>query len=572
MREYIFKNKLLLFITVLVRITGATMGVYIALLVQHLVDSAVEHRMDMFTKWVLFCIIYFAIIGVVDYLTGTTQGIYLKKTLIKLKEDVFKGIMAKDYKHFNNNNTADYISNLTNDINLVENNYIVPYLMMTGDIAIFVVTTGVLLWMNKWVTLGLFVTAILMFIIPAAFGKPTQLRQDKVSSSLGVFTTKIKDIFQGYEVVKSYNMDASITKEFNIENNSLEANKFKSVHIKAIANALSLILGVTTQITAIAIAGYFVIKGQLTAGGLLAIVQLSNGIQGPIMWVIQKVTTINGMKGINKKLKDIIEEGKATKSGAVINEFNNELVLEDVSFFYDSENNVLNNVSHSFKKNKKYAIVGKSGCGKSTLLKLMLGYYDNYKGNIKVDEKEIGTIDINSLNRMISIIHQNVYMFDKSIEENILLDKQFKKDEIEKVLALSGVENFLEALPSGIKTGVGENGKNLSGGQKQRVAIARALMQNTPILMLDEGTSALDFQTAFEIENTLLDIEDLTVITITHKLSDLLLSKYDEILVMDKGEIIEKGSFHELINKEGHFYKLYSLNMDEESNIISNTI
>lgn len=572
MREYIFKNKLWLFITVLVRVTGATMQVYIALIVQHIVDSAVEHKMDTFTKWILFSLFYFALMGLVDYLTGTTQGIYLKRTLIKLKEDVFRGIMSKDYKHFNENNTADYISNLTNDMNLVENNYIVPYLMMVGDIAIFVVTTGVLLWMNAWVTLALFVTAALMLIIPAAFGKPTQIRQDKVSLSLGVFTTKIKDIFQGYEVVRSYNMETSITKEFNSENINLEVNKFKSAHIRAISNAVSLILGVTTQIAGIALAGYFVIKGQTTAGGLLAIVQLANGIQGPIMWVIQKVTVIKGMQGINKKLQDTIEEGKTTKSGTVVNEFNKKLVLEEVSYSYNAESNVLNNVSYTFDKNKKYAIVGRSGCGKSTLLKLMLGYYDNYKGNIKVDDKEIGILDITSLNRMISIIHQNVYMFDKSIEENILLDKKFNEDEVKKALALSGVQNFLEVLPSGIKTGVGENGKNLSGGQKQRVAIARALIQNTPILMLDEGTSALDFQTAYEIENTLLNIEDLTVITITHKLSDLLLSKYDEILFMDKGEIIEKGSFEELIRKEGDFYKLYSLSGDDETNIISNAI
>ena len=537
--ELFLKNKFWLFITVLVRVIGATMQVYIAIIIKNLVDSAMGKKMDDFIYWVVFCVIYFAMMGLVDYLTGTTQGIYMKKTLIKLKEDVFKGILAKDYKSFNSNNTADYISNLTNDINLVENNYITPYLMMIGDIVIFLVSTGVLLLINGWITLALFISAVAMFIVPATFGKPTEKRQDKVSSSLGMFTTKIKDIFQGYEVVKSYNMEDSIESEFNSENTTLEVNKFKSIHIRSMSNSVSLVLGVTSQIAGIAVAGYFVIKGDLTAGSLFAVVNLANGIQGPITWVVQKITMIKGMKGINEKLQDIIKEGELSKSGIKINEFNKGLELEKVSFSYNDDNIVLQNVSYNFEKNKKYAIVGKSGCGKSTLLKLILGYYNNYDGNISVDHNEIGEIDITSLNRMISMIHQNVYMFDKSIEENILLDKKFNKDEIRRALELSGVENFLGVLPDGIKSMVGENGSNLSGGQKQRVAIARALVQNTPILMLDEGTSALDIQTAYDIENTLLEIEDLTVITITHKLSDIILSKYDEIVVMDKGKIIE---------------------------------
>ena len=161
-----------------------------------------------------------------------------------------------------------------------------------------------------------------------------------------------------------------------------------------------------------------------------------------------------------------------------------------------------------------------------------------------------------------SVIHQNVYMFDKTLKENILLGKKFNNEELNKALNTSGVNEFVMTLPNGINSFIGENGNNLSGGQRQRVAIARSLIQNTPILLLDEGTSALDSKTAFEIEDTLLNIDDLTVITITHKLIDNILSRYDEIIVMNNGKIVEQGSFNELMDKQGEFYELYSVEGD----------
>lgn len=155
-------------------------------------------------------------------------------------------------------------------------------------------------------------------------------------------------------------------------------------------------------------------------------------------------------------------------------------------------------------------------------------------------------------------------MFDKTLKENIILGKDFSEDDLEKAIENSGVSEFLEILPKGMNSEIGENGNNLSGGQKQRVAIARSLIQNTPILLLDEGTSALDSKTAFEIEDTLLKIDNLTVITVTHKLIDSVLNRYDEIIVMDEGNIVETGTFDELIDKKGKFYSLYTLEGEKE--------
>ena len=563
MKDYIFKYKYLLVLTVAIRCIGAAMQVYIALLIQQLIDAVVGGDMNAFSSMIVFAIVYFSLMGLVDYLTSTTQACYLKKTLVALKQDIFKGLISKDYASFHENNTADYLSNLTNDINLIETNYITPFLMMIGDVVIFIGTTAVLLWINPWVTVAMFAIAILLMVVPALFGRALESRQNQVSTEQSIFTTRIKDILEGYEVVKSYRMTKSVTTEFNAVNKTLEQYKFKSAHLKGVAQAISMMFAIGTQIAGMAIAGYFVIKGNMSVGNLFAVVQLGNGIQGPIMWIMQKVTMIKGMSEVNEKILAIIQEGQKESNERALFSFEESIILEDVSFAYEEDMPVLKDISYTFEKSKKYAIVGESGCGKSTLIKLMMGYYRNYDGKILVDEQDVNGATPLSVNELASMIHQNVYLFDKTIEDNVLLNHHFSDAQINQALTQSGVAKFMSQLTDGLKTSVGENGKNLSGGQKQRVAIARALIQQMPILMLDEGTSALDLQTAYDIERTLLEIEELTVITITHKLSEEILSQYDEIIVMDRGQIVEAGTFDELVQRQGAFYKLYTLKQEE---------
>lgn len=565
MKNYIFKHKFLLVLTVMIRCIGAMMQVFIALLIQQLIDIIIAKDMSAFISSALFAVIYFLLMGVVDYLTSTTQAWYLKKTLTILKQDLFKGLIAKDYPTFYSTNTADYLSNLTNDINLIETNYIVPFLMMIGDVVIFVATTILLLWMSPLITGAMFLVAILLLIIPAIFGRKLQSRQNQVSKQQSVFTTHVKDILEGYEVVKSYRMTNSVISQFNHTNQMLEQDKFKSTHLKGISQAISLIFGFGTHIIGILIAGYFIITGSMSVGSLFAVMELANGVQGPIMWIMQKVTMIQGMRGVNEKILGIIKEGQKEIKEEVLSSFEESIVLDQVEFSYEADHPVLKGISYTFEKNKKYAIVGESGCGKSTLIKLMMGYYREYEGKILVDRQDVNGKTPLSMNELATMIHQNVYLFDKTIGENVLLHHQFSEEQINQALIQSGVSKFITKLSEGLNTSVGENGKNLSGGQKQRVAIARALIQQMPILMLDEGTSALDLQTAYDIEKTLLDIDELTIITITHKLNEEILSHYDEIIVMEQGQIVEAGSFNKLLNAQGAFYELYTLKQNKET-------
>ena len=226
------------------------------------------------------------------------------------------------------------------------------------------------------------------------------------------------------------------------------------------------------------------------------------------------------------------------------------------------ERKALDNINITFDKNKKYAIVGESGSGKSTLIKLLMRYYNDYEGKISIDNLNIKNIYSSDLYKNISMIQQNIFMFDDSIKENIRLYSNHDDKDILDACKRSGLDKLLNKLPNGINSLVGENGNKLSGGEKQRIAIARALINNTQILILDESTSALDNETAYNLENSLLNLENLTLITVTHKLIKNILNRYDEIIVMKNGKIIEKGNFEDLINIKGYFYSLYTIQND----------
>ncbi len=288
-------------------------------------------------------------------------------------------------------------------------------------------------------------------------------------------------------------------------------------------------------------------------------VQVSSNLANPLLIIFSNIPKIKSIKPITQKLNNLSDYKEQDTNIKKLPSFKKMIYADDLHFSYDKENEVINGISLSIDKGKKYAFVGKSGCGKSTFIKLIAGYYSNFKGDVLYDTDSLSVLDIDKITALSSVIHQNVYMFDESILDNICLHEDFSKEELQSVLSDSGLSQFIEQVPNGLKYHVGENGDNLSGGQKQRIAVARALIRKKPLLILDEGTSAIDMQNAYDIESRLLAISDLTLLTVTHNMSSDILTLYDEIVFMADGKIIEHGTFEELITKHAAFYDFYQL-------------
>ncbi|ABS35400.1 ABC transporter ATP-binding protein [Clostridium botulinum] len=559
MGECIKRNKLLLILTIIFSIISSAAMVGLSLFIQTTIDYVTIGNMDGFKRILIYSVGYGILIGLLYFIYDILSKMFIRNLLKMLRNKVFFGILRRNYKDFNSKNTADYISVLTNDMKLIEENYVVPLLLILQYSVMFGVTVILLLYLSPLVTLGIFISMLLIFIVPSIFGKTLENKQLELSNRLSFFTSKLKDIFLGYDVIRSYNLRDNTTKEFQEENNNLANAKFTADKIFVINESLSQILGLGTQFVAIFLSAYLVIKGELTMGMLIAIVQLSATFVQPVIMIMSNVPKLNSVKAIIKRIDDFSNYEDTDFVGKDKPYFNSNLEISNLYFNYGNEKPAIDNISLRIDRNKKYAIVGGSGCGKSTLVKLMLGYYSDFNGDIKFDGNSIKNLDIEQLNKMISIIHQNVYMFDKTIKDNICLYKEFSKEQINNVLNLSGVNKFIEETTNGLNYLVGENGSNLSGGQRQRIAIARALIQQTPILVLDEGTSAIDMQTAYDIESKLLSIENLTLITITHKMSEELLSLYDEIIYMENGQILERGNLRELLDKKDKFFRFYTV-------------
>lgn len=559
MKECIKKNKILLFITIIFSVISSITMVGVSLLLQSTIDKVMNGDMEGFKKILIFTLVYCGIMGLLYFIYDILSKMFIRNVTRELRSKIFSGIINHNYKDFNSKNTADYISALTNDIKLVEENYITSLLLVLQFSVAFIATIGILLYLSPLVTGCLFVSMLLIFIVPSIFGKKLESKQMNLSNKLTSFTTVIKDMLSGYDVIKSYNLKKDAFEEFEGENKDLAKTKFEADKLLVINETLSQLLGMGTQFIAVFLSAYLVLKGNITMGTLIAIVQLSGSFIQPVIMIMSYAPKITSMTSVIKRLDDMSNYKDSSFTGSEDPSFDRSIEISNVNFAYEENKNILENVDLKIKKNKKYAIVGPSGCGKSTLAKLVLGYYADYNGEIKYDDKEIRNVNIEKINKMISVIHQNVYMFDKNIKDNICLYKEFSYENISNILELSGVDKFINELEEGLDYFVGENGNNLSGGQRQRIAIARALIQQKPILVLDEGTSAIDMQTGYDIESRLLNLDNLTLITITHKMSQELLSLYDEIIFMEGGKIIEQGSFNDLIKKEEKFYDFYKL-------------
>ena len=562
MKECIKKNIIMLITTMVFSVLASIALVGVSVLMQKIIDCATSGDIGEFKKALIITIIYCLGMGIL-FLTYDISGkIFSKNYFRMLKEKVFSGILKKNYKDFTSNNTSDYLSVLLNDMKLIEENYVVALLQIVQNIVLFIGTIILLIYFSPLVAVCLFICMIAMFVIPQILGNILENKQKDLSEELSLFTGKLKDIFLGYDVIRSFGIKNHIIKEFNEEDNKLVNVKFIVDKLIVINNGISQMLGTGTQVVAIFVSTYLVIKGEITMGALMGLVQLSGTLVQPVIVVMSNIPKINSMKSVIERINKFYDyQDDINNKGSESPTFENYIDISNLSFGYTDERETLKGINLKIEKNKRYAIVGGSGSGKSTLIKLMLGYYSDFGGQIKYDGKELKKLNLEQLNKMIAIIHQNIYMFDKDIKSNICLYDKFSDKELNEALEQSGVNRFVESTTNGIEYLVGENGCNLSGGQKQRIAIARALIQKTPILVLDEGTSAIDMQTAYEVEKGLLGIKELTLIAITHKLTEELLDLYDEIIYMDNGCIVEKGSLKALLDKKGDFYNFYNLCM-----------
>lgn len=509
-------------------------SVLFAMYLSWLLDNAMPEKSELFSKMIFFGVA--VLIGsLVSYLIHLLAEQAIKnKALNVIRNRLFEKIFSQNIVDFQKRNTAEYLSQLTNDINILEENYIVPLMNVIGGIVNIVVSLCLILFYAPMVVIVVLVCVVVVMAVPATMSGVLQKKQKVYSEQSAVFTNRTKDLLYGYEVIASAGYKDKAKGEYTAENRYYTKKRFGSDGWGAVNQAVSQILGMGIQMAVMVTCVWYIMQGQMSIGILMMLVQIMNLFIYPLTGLIESIPQMRGTNSVWKKMDSYLQEN----SGKEDLSFLDSIILKDLSFSYAEQENTLDNINLKIEKGKKYVLIGPSGCGKSTLLKVISGYFENYKGSIWVDGKELSQNKVSKLFNLCAFIHQNVFLFDKSIEENICMYQACDNNKMKDVLRRSGAAKFVGTEMT-LGQMVGENGSYLSGGQKQRIAIARAFYQKKPIILLDEGTSALDMQTAYEIEIDLLRDESVTLITVTHHPDEKLMQKYDHIIYMDKGRIVD---------------------------------
>ena len=561
--KYLFKYKLLFFTRVLTISLAALSVICFDFMMGFIVDIFSNGETEKFVPIILASIFLIILLFVTEYIDGYVMSSYIKNTVNYLRCDIFTKILNKDMKDFSLDNSGKYISILYHDIKIIEDSLLNNIFLVISSFISFIISLLFLFSISPSIVIFIVIFGILGFVIPNALSKKLIIEKNNYSHNLEEITSVTKDLFSGFEVIKGFNIGSKINTIFKNSSNTVESTKKKCSILESIIKGFSLSFSVTVYLGVLILGGYLMYKGEISVGTAIIIIQLSTHIVGPVKTSISLINQIKSVSLIADKIDEILYDSCEDIEEVSLPKFENSIEVKNLDFSYTSDRKALNNINLTFEKNKKYAIVGESGCGKSTLIKLLMRYYKDYNGDILIDNKDIHKIFSNDLYKNMSMIQQNVFMFDDAIKENIKLFANYSDEEVLSICDRSGLSNLISRLPDGINSLVGENGNKLSGGEKQRIAIARSLINNTKILILDESTSALDNETAYNLESSLLSINDLTLIVVTHKLIKNILLNYDEIIVMKDGMVIEKGSFDYLISLKGYFYSLYYLQNED---------
>ena len=359
----------------------------------------------------------------------------LNKNIIKsVRQDAFEKIINMDIVEFQKNYGSDFISILNNDVAILEENYFTPIYDSVTSVLMIVASFIMLIRLDKTLALVGLVLSIISITLPKITQKKAIESQKNVSEDYETFSRKTKDYFQGFSVVKSFNILGEIKKEFKEYNDYLENSRYKYSKVQGMTVAISYFGNVGMYIAMLAIGVYLAIKGKTTLGTAMGAAQLTNNLK-LIANVGANINQIKSTKFVADKFEDIKHidnTGEACVNK--LEKFNDSIELNDVSFSYDGEKNILDGINIKFEKGQKYAIVGESGCGKTTLLKVLMGYFPNVGGKIMIDKKDAGKLNIKDMSNILSIMQQNVFLFDTTIKNNITLFKDYPEGEIEAVI------------------------------------------------------------------------------------------------------------------------------------------
>lgn len=524
-------NRLTFAVAAFAALTAGSLNLILSWLIQQLIDTA--SGMPNARPLGALALLSAGMVGLciaVTLLRYAAEPRFLEKAMRQYRDFAFQKLTEKSIASFRDESTASYLSALTNDTATVEASYLEQQLSVLTQAVTFAGALVIMLWYSPVLTAIAAGLTVLPLIASLMTGKQLQTAERRVSARNRDFTAALSDCLGGFSVVKTFRAEKEIMRLFAENNRRLEREKCTKRRIKMMVGLLAAVTGIIAQLGVFLVGAYFVLTGRgLTAGGVILFVNLMNFMIEPVTTLPALLAGRRAALGLMDQLADALAQHGTAAGQAEPAPLTEGIRMEHVSFSYEPGREVLHDVSTTFEAGKAYAVVG--GSGKSTLLNLLMAAGD-YQGSIRLDGTELRDVLPESLYAVMSVIQQNVFVFNASIRDNVTMFRAFPQDALDDAIAHAHLTGLLAERGEAYRCG--ENGVGLSGGEKQRISIARTLLKKSSVLLADEATAALDAKTAHAVTSDLLDLTGMTRIIVTHNLEASALRRFDRILVMKK--------------------------------------
>ncbi|MBZ5691494.1 lipid A ABC transporter ATP-binding protein/permease MsbA [Haemophilus influenzae] len=533
-------------------------------LLKPLLDDGFGKANHSFLKIMAFVVVGMIILrGVTNFISNYCLAWVSGKVVMTMRRRLFKHLMFMPVSFFDRNSTGKLLSRITYDSEMIASSSSGSLITIVREGAYIISLLAVMFYTSWELTLVLFVIgpiiAVLITIVSKIFRKLSKNLQD----SMGELTATTEQMLKGHKVVISFGGQFVEEERFNKVSNNMRRKGMKMVTADSISDPVVQIIASLALVAVLFLATTpLIAEDNLSAGSFTVVFSSMLAMMRPL----KSLTNVNsqfqrGMAACQTLFAILDLEPEKDNGTYKAEPAKGELEFKNVSLAYQGKEELaLNNISFSVPAGKTVALVGRSGSGKSTIANLVTRFYDVEQGEILLDGVNIQDYRLSNLRENCAVVSQQVHLFNDTIANNIAYAAQdkYSREEIIAAAKAAYALEFIEKLPQGFDTVIGENGASLSGGQRQRLAIARALLRNSPVLILDEATSALDTESERAIQSALDELKkDRTVIVIAHRLSTI--ENADEILVIDHGEIRERGNHRALLEQNGAYKQLYSM-------------
>ncbi|MDF9400017.1 lipid A ABC transporter ATP-binding protein/permease MsbA [Vibrio sp. 1180_3] len=560
---YIRLYKSGLAVAVVALIINAVSDTYMVSLLKPLLDEGFGNAESDFLRILPFIILgMMAIRGLSGFVSSYCLSWVSGNVVMQMRRKIFNQFMHMPVSFFDKESTGGLLSRITYDSEQVAGATSRALVSIVREGASIIGLLTLMFW-NSWqLSLVLIVVAPVVAMGISVVSKRFRKISKGMQTTMGHVTSSAEQMLKGHKVVLSYGGQKVESKRFDNVSNSMRQQTMKLVAAQSIADPIIQMIASLALVTVLFLASVDSIRADLTPGTFTVVFSAMFGLMRPLKALTSVTSDFQRGMAASQTLFALIDLETERDSGTFeTDKVRGDIKVEDVTFTYQGkEKPALSNVNFAVPAGKTIALVGRSGSGKSTIASLFTRFYDVDSGAIYLDEHDIRDYKLKNLRTHFALVSQNVHLFNDTIANNIAYaaEGEYSREQIEHAAKLAHAMEFIQTMPDGLDTMIGENGASLSGGQRQRIAIARALLRDAPVLILDEATSALDTESERAIQAALEELQkNKTVLVIAHRLSTI--EEADEILVVDDGEIIERGHHAELIAKDGAYAQLHRI-------------